>query len=221
MKIVPRSWFYFGRRRYLHGIAGAAMAVFIGLWIGSTPAHAANHSKVHVYLIRGLANIFSLGMDDLASKLNAEGIPASVSNHLAWPLVASEAAEAYKSGQARTLIFVGHSAGADAIANICAQLGKQGIPVRLAIALDPGLSRMPASGHVQRYINYYVSTGIGHTIGKAPDFRGNFSNIDVANMPGVGHFNIDKSASMEARVMRDIHAALGSPAPAAPAAAAR
>ena len=221
MEIVPRFWFQFAKLQHVYLIRGAAFAFLIALGVGVAPAHAANHSKVHVYLIRGLANVFSLGMDEIASKLQAEGIPASVSNHLAWGSVAADAAEEYKSGRVRTLIFVGHSAGADAIASICAQLGRQGIPVRLAISLDPGLSRMPASGHVQRYINYYVSTGIGHTIGKAPDFRGNFSNVDVAQMPGVGHFNIDKNASMEARVLRDIHAALGTAAQAAPAAAAR
>ena len=206
--VLPRIWFGLAERLQRYSLAGAALALLIGLAIGATPANAANHSKVHVYLIRGFANVFSLGMDDLASKLQAQGIPASVSNHLTWGSVAAEAAEEYKSGKVRTIILVGHSAGADAVANICAQLGKQGIPVRLAIGLDPGLSRMPASGHVHRYINYYVSTGIGHTISKASDFRGNFSNVDVAQMPGVGHFNIDKNASMEARVLRDIHAAL-------------
>jgi hypothetical protein len=169
---------------------------------------SARHSKVHVYLIRGLLNVFSLGMDEIATKLQQEGIPASVSNHLAWPMVAAEAADDYKSGRVRTIMLVGHSAGADAIANIAARLDEQGIPVKLAISLDPGLSRMPASGHVDRYINYYVSTGIGHTIAKGPNFRGNFQNVDVANMHGVGHFNIDKNPAMEALVIRDIQAAL-------------
>jgi acetyl esterase/lipase len=131
-----------------------------------------------------------------------------VHNHLAWPLVAAEAASEYKSGRVRTIILVGHSAGADAVANIAARLGQEGIPVKLAISLDPGLSHMPASGHVDHYINYYVSTGIGHTIAKSPQFRGNFRNVDVANLSGIGHFNIDKAAVMEDKVMRDIHAAL-------------
>src|SRR5580658_6728771 len=34
-----------------------------------------------VYLLRGFLNVFSLGMDDLARKLQADGIPATVTNH--------------------------------------------------------------------------------------------------------------------------------------------
>jgi hypothetical protein len=194
--------------------APAAMMLLLFFSFNITSANATFAPKdrakeqTHVYLIRGLLNIFSLGMDDLAAKLEREGIPASVHNHLAWPLVAAEAASEYKSGRVRTIILVGHSAGADAVANIAAKLGQEGIPVKLAISLDPGLSHMPASGHVERYINYYVSTGIGHTIAKSPQFRGNFQNVDVANLAGIGHFNIDKAAVMEDKVMRDIHAAL-------------
>jgi hypothetical protein len=77
----------------------------------------------------------------------------------------------------------------------------------LVIGLDPGLSPPPAAGHVKHYINYYVSTGVGHTVVKGPQFRGNLRNVDVAR-PGIGHFNIDKAAVMEDEVMRDINAAL-------------
>jgi hypothetical protein len=192
-----------------HLVQAFMIALLLALSISNaSTAPAAKQSKAHVYLIRGLLNIFSLGMDEIAAKLQQQGIAASVSNHLAWSLVAAEAADDYKSGRVKTIRLVGHSAGADAIANIAARLDEQGIPVKLAFSLQPALSRMPASGHVDRYINYYVSTGIGHTIAKGPHFRGNFQNIDVANMHGVGHFNIDKNPAMEARVIRDIQAAL-------------
>ena len=198
----PRRW-----------CATGAMLLLLYSYLGAAGTEAAlapnDHAKdqAHVYLIRGLLNIFSLGMDDIAAKLQRQGIPASVHNHLAWPLVAAEAASEYKSGRVRTIILVGHSAGADAVANIAAQLGKDGIPVKLAVGLDPGLSYMPASGHVEHYINYYVSTGAGHMVVKSPQFRGNLRNVAVAR-PGIGHFNIDKAAVMEDKVMRDIHTAL-------------
>jgi hypothetical protein len=216
-KFSSRSWFAGPKKRHRHSLRVLLLltTLLAALSIGAHPVYAHNpskiaegHSKVHVYLIRGLLNIFSLGMDDMAAKLQRQGIAASVSNHLLWPQVAAEAAEDYKSGKVRTIILIGHSAGADAVANIAARLGEQGVPVKLAISLDPGLSRMPASGHVDRYINYYVSTGIGHTLAKSPEFRGNFQNVDVAKVPGVGHFNIDKNEAMEERVLRDIHAAL-------------
>ena len=202
------KWPALGQRR-----APTAIPLLLCLFLGNSAGHAAlaakDHAKdhVHVYLIRGLLNIFSLGLDEIAAKLQREGIRATVHNHLAWPLVANEAAAEYKSGRARTIILVGHSAGADAVAHIAAQLGQEGIPVKLVIGLDPGLSPPPASGNVKHYINYYVSTGVGHTVVKSPQFRGNLRNVDVAR-PGIGHFTIDKAAVMEDKVMRDIHAAL-------------
>jgi hypothetical protein len=174
----------------------------------SAPPAAPPKAHAHVYLIRGFLNIFSLGMDEMAAKLQRQGVYVTVHNHMAWPSIASQAAEEYRSGKVRTIILVGHSAGADAVASICGRLGEQGIPVKLAIGLDPGLSRTPASGRVDRYINFYVSTGIGHTIDKSPEFRGHFENVDVAKMPGVGHFNIEKNTAMETIVIRDIDAAL-------------
>lgn len=208
VKLIHKSWFQLLKRQYLLSRpAVALLTLLLGLSISLTPAHAASHPKAHVYLIRGLLNVFSLGMDEIAAKLRQQGIPASVSNHLLWPLVAAEAAQNYRSGRARTIILVGHSAGTDAVANIAARLGEQGIPVKLVINLDPGLSVMPASGHVDRYINYYVPTGIGHSIAKGAQFRGHLENINVANIRGVGHFNIDKNVTMEARVIRDIRSA--------------
>src|ERR1700761_6809986 len=41
-----------------------------------------------VYLLRGFLNVFSLGMDDLAAKLQADGISATVMNHAEADLVA-------------------------------------------------------------------------------------------------------------------------------------
>jgi pimeloyl-ACP methyl ester carboxylesterase len=178
--------------------------------IGITAAQANPPPKayVHVYLIRGLLNVFSLGMDEIAAKLQKHGIYATVHNHLAWATLAEHAAAEYKSRRVRTIILVGHSAGGDAVASIAARLGELGVPVKLAITLDPGPSHTLASGHVDRYVNYYVSTGIGRAIGRSPQFRGKFQNIDVAKLPGVGHFNIDKNAVIEQKIIGEIRAAL-------------
>jgi hypothetical protein len=200
------KWPALGRR-----LAPTVILMVLCLFVGNSTGHAAlaakAHAKgqVHVYLIRGVLNIFSLGLDEIAARLKREGIQATVYNHLSWPLVANEAAAEYKSGRARAIILVGHSAGADAVIDIAARLGQEGIPVKLVIGLDPGFSPAPASGHVQHYINYYVSTG--HTVVKSPRFRGALQNVDVAR-PGIGHFNIDKASVMKDKVMRDIHAAL-------------
>ena len=50
-------------------------------------------TETRVYLLRGLLNIFSLGMDTLAERLNGMGIPSEVFNHDSWPRVAAQIAD--------------------------------------------------------------------------------------------------------------------------------
>lgn len=180
---------------------------FLGLWfsIAAGAAQAAATSKVHIYLLRGGLNIFSLGIDEIAAKLKQIGLHATVHNHLVWPLLADEAAADYKSGRVRTIIVVGHSAGAGAVTSMTARLGELGVPVRLAITLDPAFHET-ASGRVNHYINYYVATGIGTAIDRGSQFRGTLQNVDVSKLPSVGHFNIDKNQAVQEMVIKEIRA---------------
>ncbi len=59
---------------------------------GATPSIA--QPRAHVYLLRGLMNIFSLGMDTLAEKIQRHGIYATVHNHTEWEALADQAAAA-------------------------------------------------------------------------------------------------------------------------------
>jgi pimeloyl-ACP methyl ester carboxylesterase len=148
----------------------------------------------------------SPGLDEIAAKLQRQGINATVHNHLAWPLLADEAAADYKSGRATAIVLVGHSAGAAAVTSMGARLGALGVPVRLAIGMDP-VWPTTASGHIGRYVNYY-SDGAGMAVDKSPQFRGSFQNVDLKNMPSIGHFNIDTDARMQTKVIASIRAAL-------------
>jgi hypothetical protein len=126
---------------------------------------------------------------------------------LSWSSVADSAAADYKSGKLRTIILVGHSAGATAVTSAAERLGQLGVPVKLAIGLDP-LTRATASGRVSRYINFYVGNGAGQQVGKSAKFSGKLQNINVQNMSDVGHFNIDKHRAVQARVIREIRSSL-------------
>ena len=60
-----------------------AIAVLLLLPVGANPAQAvaspaSGPSTAHVYLLRGVLNIFSLGLDDIAAKLRAQGVPVTV-----------------------------------------------------------------------------------------------------------------------------------------------
>ncbi|MDE1973926.1 MAG: hypothetical protein KGI48_12150 [Hyphomicrobiales bacterium] len=188
------------------------MALSLFLLVHTTNAGAAQTAAPakaydHVYLLRGAFNIFSLGMDEIADRLQRRGVRTTVANYLSWESLADEAIAEYKSGQARAIILVGHSSGASAVAEMAARLGQHGVPVKLAIGLDP-TSRMVASGHVDRYINYYIADGMGLAVVRGKQFTGVLQNIDVEKNPALNHFNIDKNRALQDRVVSEIRAAL-------------
>src|SRR6476660_6460364 len=94
----------------------AAMLVMLSLLVFPLGVSAATRTPpptgAHVYLLRGVLNIFSLGLDEIAAKLRAQGIPVTVVNYLGWASLADEAAADYRSGRVKTIILVGHSSGA-------------------------------------------------------------------------------------------------------------
>ncbi len=184
-----------------------------GLESAAAPAKPAAKSTArrssgtgHVYLMRGLLNIFSLGMDDLAAKIQAKGISASVHNHSEWQAIADDIAVKYKAGKHGPVVLVGHSLGADAVMFMSEYLGKKGVPVALVVPFD-GTGSFAASSNVARVMNLtqrdyaYMRRGSG--------FRGELSNIDVSNQAGIDHINIDKSARLHAMVLSRIQSVLG------------
>lgn len=162
-------------------------------------------STAHVYLLRGLLNIFSLGMDDLAQKIERRGISASVHNHSEWETLADQIAAKYKAGNKGAIILVGHSLGADAVMFMGEYLGKKGVPVALVVPFD-GTGSFAASSNVQRVMNLtqrdyaYMKRGNG--------FRGELANIDVSGQ-GYGHTDIDKSAKLHSMVINKIVGVVG------------
>jgi hypothetical protein len=179
------------------------------------PAAAqAGPARAHVFLIRGVLNIFSLGMDQMEYQLRQQGITASVHNHIFWASIADEAAAEYKSGRINTVILVGHSSGATVLPDIVARLDQQGVPVKLAIGLD-SVFHTSLSGRVGRYINYYVGNGAGTRVAEAKGFSGKLDNVDVESVPGISHLTIDKNALIQQKVIAEIDAAVRSgPGPA-------
>jgi len=181
-----------------------AFVVSMGLLADPAAVPAANSARAtHVYLLRGVFNVFSLGMDSLREELARRGISASVNNHLLWSSLANEAAENYKAGRLRTIIVIGHSAGADAAAAFVERLGQLQVPVALAVALD-GSSHTLTSAHVGKFVNLYTSKGLGGTYKKGPGFSGTIINVDLAKDPQVGHFNIDKLPYVHQKIVRYI-----------------
>lgn len=188
-------------------LQAAAVLLCLQANAASAAPHAPVKPNAHVYLLRGAFNIFSLGMDAMAARLRRPGVLTTVDNYLSWPSLADEAAAEYRSGRTRTIIIVGHSSGATAVTEMAARLGQLGVPVKLAIGLDP-TSQMTASGRVDHYINYYIANGMGNAVRPGPDFSGAIENVDVERDPALNHFNIDKDRALQDLVLREIRAAL-------------
>lgn len=193
----------------LTGLRAAAFAfVLLGLPLSASEVRAQPAApSAHVYLVRGVLNIFSLGMDEIAAKLQRQGITATVHNHLAWASIADDAAAEYKSGRAKTIILVGHSSGATCLPDIVERLDHHGVPVKLAIGLD-SVFHTSLSGRVGRYINFYVANGAGTRVERTANFHGALDNVDVEAVPGVGHLTIDKNELMQRKIIAAIDAAV-------------
>ena len=163
--------------------------------------HEAGPSRPHVYLMRGLLNIFSLGMDQLAVQIERRGIDASVYNHSLAGDVVNKIVHDYRAGDHGPFILIGHSLGADAVMTMAQQLNLQGVPVALVIPFD-GTGSYAAPSNVACVLNLtqrkyaYMLPGAG--------FHGKLSNVDVSSDTTIDHVTIDKSPRLQAMALKEI-----------------
>ena len=197
-------------RRWSQPLRAIAITLLLLLLlIAGSPANAAASASptpgAHVYLLRGVLNIFSLGLDGIADRLQRQGINATVANYLSWESLAQEAAAEYRSGQIQTVVLVGHSSGATVLPYMVARLNQLGVPVKLAIGLD-SVFRTSLQGRVGRYINFYIASGNGEPVRATSHLHGKLENVDVENVPGVGHLTIEKNEIMQRKIISAIDA---------------
>ena len=145
----------------------------------------------HVYLLRGLLNIFSTGMDGIRDKLKKRHIEASVDNHSLWRFLADGAVEDYKRGRVRTIVIMGHSAGAINAVDMANRIGEAGVPVSLVVTFDPAFRTTVTSNNVKWVVNLYMPHGIGAKVYKGDGYKGRVENVDLGNKP-VHHMTLDK-----------------------------
>jgi hypothetical protein len=186
-----------------------AAAALLDLMVGFGSAAP----RPHVYLFRGLADVFSTGMDSLAEELNKQGVYATSHSHTDWKIIADRTAGDYRAKKEGAIILIGHSLGADAVMEMADYLGDKGVPVALMMPFD-GTQSFPVSGNVSRVINFtqrdyaYMRPG--------PGFRGSLNNVDLSSNHDIGHLNIDKSPELHARALAEVFAVLGRKPPPSP-----
>ena len=196
------------------GVLAAAMMLALGSRPGTAQSRAETaQARAHVYLLRGLMNIFSLGMDSLAEELSKRGVYATVSNHSEWQSLADQAASNYKARKEDPIILIGHSLGADAVMQMAAYLNRKNIPVALVVPFD-GTESYSTPANVSRVVNLtqrkyaYMRPG--------PGFHGSLANVDVSGDPSIDHINIDKSPRLHARAISEVLAVVKAHRVAAP-----
>jgi len=187
------------------------LIVAMVLALGTGPSAA--QSRAHVYLLRGLMNIFSLGMDTLCAQLNRNGVYATVHGYGEWQSLADRAAVDFKAGKEGPIILIGHSLGADAVMEMAAYLGRKGIPVAMVVPFD-GTQSFAASDNVARVLN--LTQRNYAYMRRGPGFHGTLANVDVSSDPNIDHINIDKSPRLHARVVSEVLAITGGHRLAAP-----
>lgn len=162
-------------------------------------APKAKGNIVHIYLLRGLFNVFSTGMDGIRDKLKDRHINATVHSHLFWSTLADEAIDDYRYGRVDKIIIMGHSAGATNAVDMANKIGNAGVPVALVVALDPSMRATVTSSNVRWVVNLFLPSGMyGLRINRSPDYTGKVENIELTGAL-IDHVTLDKDAGIQDR----------------------
>ena len=199
-----------GLIRHFRNPARALLMLCTVLLVSATAQSATEAAPAkragHVYLMRGIFNVFSLGMDQMAYKLQAAGVAATVANHTSWRSMADDMIANYRSGNREPIILMGHSAGADATISIARRLEQASVPVALIVNFDP-VSPDPVPPNVKSVVNYYVPAGWGAAVAADKRFKGQLANVNENGT--TNHFSIDKDDNLQRQAIARVMAVTG------------
>jgi len=156
-----------------------------------------------IYLLRGLANVFSRGMDALGAKMVRRGMDARVYNHGAWRELAANIVARNKVKQVSyPIVIMGHSLGANVSSAMANYLGSRGIKVQYVVAFDPTVTTSVGK-NINRVINFYLPNDEhSNVIKKAPGFKGTLKNINITGVRGLKHTTVEKDTKFHNQVIK-------------------
>lgn len=168
-----------------------------------TPQNVATRTG-EVYLMRGLMDIFSRGMDVMAAKLNRSGVYAVSYSYTDWKEMADTIIARDKAGKVSyPVVIMGHSLGANDAAKMATYLGSNGVKISYVVTFDPTVPGYYGK-NVGKVVNYYLPNG-DNKVYKASDFKGTLQNVSLAERkPEVTHTTIEKDPSLQGQVIGNI-----------------
>jgi len=190
--------------RVIFRLASAALLVTLSV-LSASSASAATAAHKKVYLLRGLTNVLSPGIDHLNEELQRRNIDVTIANHAFSDSLASEAIEGCRSGRFGSIVLVGHSLGASAAVSMAEQLQKAGLRVALIVTIDP-VTKIAVPGNVRVLKNYFLSSGVGTMVERSGRFHGTLQNVDMGKTE-YGHVSLTTAPVVQSQAMRDILAA--------------
>jgi hypothetical protein len=160
------------------------------------------YTRGRVIILRGLHNIWSRGMDELARKFKAQGVSVILENHARWQILANDAIADYKKDKnVAPIIIIGHSLGGDAALVMSNWMVQNGVPVRLIVVFDAVADTHPLEGGIQEVINFYKPHGYGQEVTGSKRFTGTITNVDLTQRKDIDHLNIDKDQTLQDEVL--------------------
>ena len=156
-----------------------------------------------VYLLRGLANVFSRGMDTLGAKMVRSGLDARVYNHAAWRELADNIILRNKKKQVSyPVVIMGHSLGANASVLMANYLGANGVKVSYVVSFDPTQTGIVGK-NVNRVVNFYLpNDSNSNVVRRGRGFKGAVKNVNSRGVRGLKHTTIEKDAKYHAEVIK-------------------
>jgi hypothetical protein len=158
-----------------------------------------------VYLMRGLMDIFSRGMDVLAVKINRSGVYAVSTSYTQWQEIADNIVARNKAGKVSyPVIIMGHSLGANDASKMASYLGARGVKVSYVVMFDPTEPGFVGK-NVGKVVNYYIPNG-DNRVYKGSGFSGSLSNVSMGGREDITHTTIEKNPGLQARVIGEVMA---------------
>ena len=150
-----------------------------------------------VYLLRGLMDIFSRGMDVMGAKLNRAGVYAKVDSYTNWQEIAADIVKRSKTNDiSYPIVIMGHSLGGNDAPKMATYLGQRGIKVAYVVTFDPTESHSVGK-NVGRVVNFYLPHDKNNRISKGAGFSGSLQNISMAGHEDITHTTIEKNVKLQ------------------------